>query len=140
MHIKTVRLPGVDAEPEVEVTSWVVFELKVERLAERPEPYPYRYVVGYDRANFCGRVSTLIEGYDPERRQIRTVSGRIYVLKGPPQLDADAWQVWLAQVGRVSFVDATGDYWPGYTGEVRLVDSAAALIEAAIAKEGGAVQ
>lgn len=49
-----------------------------------------RHLVGYNRSDAEGRVSSALDTFDPDRLIGRTRSGRIYQLVGEPSWDADA--------------------------------------------------
>ena len=59
-------------------------------------------LVGYNLTNREGRLSSRVVSLDAVAREARTMTGRIYVLAGPPGWDADgAWvlECWLEQQG-----------------------------------------
>lgn len=72
------------------------------------------HLVGRDRANFDGRVSTQIVELDIDGRTARTASGRRYVLMGPSGYNADAEYVW----NRVAKALGGGQAWEDVTEEV----------------------
>lgn len=129
--MRFVPLPGVSAQPEVIAEPWVVLEVTIKAVPDFPPPY--RFVVCHDRKNFCGRVSSPIIEHDLENRRVRTRSGRIYLLSGPPAVDVDAWNVWLSIARSLPANDVSGDFWSGYcAGSAQLVDTCVNALEAAI--------
>lgn len=76
--------PDIRIEPETPLSSWRVLE--TEKYA--------RHLVGYSLALAEGRVSSAIESFDLRARQVRTMSGRVYRLEGPPGFCADGDYVW----------------------------------------------
>lgn len=121
------NVPGVTAEPELVVAPWVVIELGDGS----------QVVVGYSPARWEGRVSSGIIEKDIHARRVKTVSGRVYRLEGPPALDADAAYVFngLSRArGYHAVRDVSGEFWPGYNG-CALVDTAAVRIQTALAKQ-----
>lgn len=59
-------------------------------------------LVGYNLTNREGRLSSRVVDVNAAAREVRTVSGRTYVLKGPPGWDDDsAWVLdcWLHRQG-----------------------------------------
>lgn len=73
---------GIDQEPCVEMVRWRVFAVNGDRV-----------VCGYSMTKQWGRRSTPIVAFNPKHMRVRTASGRIYQLKGPPGWDADAEHV-----------------------------------------------
>lgn len=111
------NVPGVEQEPEIELRPWLVIECSDGN----------RYVIGYRPAAGAARASTAIVEQDFSRRRVRTRSGRLYRLDGPPALDADAAYLWVYYAlanGLRRFHDVSGEFWPRYRPEdTRLVDS-----------------
>lgn len=134
--IDLFEVVSVSKEPEVFVESWIVAELTVEPIPDVPGPY--RFVVGFDRAQLTGRVSTQIVEQDFANRRVRTRSGRIYNLIGAPRYDADAWLVWTMQMKAFArkFIDVSGDFFPDYTPEANpaIVDTRHAMLSEALQK------
>lgn len=129
-------VPDVDAQPTVIVEPWVVLEVIADPVPDQPPP-PYRFVLGYDASRASGRVSTLIVDQDRQNKWVRTKSGRIYRLSGPPALDADAWYVWTRKAGSVRFRDVSAEFWPGYVdGSAKLVETGKNAAEDALRRQG----
>lgn len=86
------RTPDVIDQPEVKLVRWRVLEiLEGPRQGER-------HLVGYNAADWEGRVSGTIVSVDAETKRCTTRSGRVYELVGPPGFDPDGdyvWRVWL---------------------------------------------
>lgn len=81
------RVPPVEAQPEIVLRKWRVFE------TERGE----HHFVGQNVESASGRVSSAIMTFDRSSRIGTTRSGRRYVLQGPSGRDEDAmhtWSVW----------------------------------------------
>lgn len=70
----------VNEDPEIALTHWSVIEF----------PNGDRHFVGYNAAGREGRVSSLIESFDPETMKGVTRSGRVYSLEGPTGTHGDA--------------------------------------------------
>jgi hypothetical protein len=129
-------LPTVSEEPVIHLTRWLLIELDVEPLPDIPGPY--RFLIGRDLANGCGRASRRVVAQDREKRRAQTHSGRVYVLEGPPSYDDDAWWTFQNTGGRgVRVLDVSADFWPGHT-PVNLngVEAERAQILAALRKAG----
>ncbi|BCG46569.1 hypothetical protein GEOBRER4_n1370 [Citrifermentans bremense] len=93
------KTPSVPEQPEVVIERWRVIEVLEGPCAGE------RHIVGYNRYDYEGRVSTAIASYDPETRKCVTRSGRVYVLTGRSGYDPDGDYVWGAWC-RVNGVDA----------------------------------
>ncbi|HET8686748.1 MAG TPA: hypothetical protein VFM18_08795 [Methanosarcina sp.] len=68
------------------------------------------HVIGY---HYEGRVSSSIQEVIPEKRQVKTRSGRIYDLSSAPRTNNDAeyvWSQWASINGVISFKDVTEEY------------------------------
>ncbi|QWV96464.1 hypothetical protein KP005_13925 [Geomonas nitrogeniifigens] len=101
------KTPSVAEQPEVVIERWRILEVLEGPCAGE------RHIVGYNRYDFEGRVSTAIVSYDPETRKCVTRSGRVYVLTGRSGYDPDGDYVWRAwsRVNRVGAqVDVSGMY------------------------------
>lgn len=72
------------------------------------------HLVGRDRANLDGRVSTEVLEFDADGRTARTASGRRYVLVGPSGWTSDGEYVWH----RVAEVIGKGQVWTDVTEEL----------------------
>lgn len=128
---------NVDEQPMVVVEPWVVLEVTLDSPPPDVPPPPWRFVVAYDPRARLGRVSTLIVEQDFAAKRVLTQSGRMYELRGPPAIDADAWHVWMERAGRVPVRDVSGDFWPGYiAGSAKLVDTWKASVERALQAQG----
>ena len=99
--------PGVDEEPEITLKPWLVVECNDGQ----------RFLIGFNVGAFEGRASTAIVETDLATMSVRTRSGRLYHLEGPPGLDPDAWHTWVEYAAREGFdlgKDVSADFWPGY--------------------------
>ncbi|MGZ4996592.1 MAG: AAA family ATPase [Methylobacter sp.] len=79
----------VDEEPEETVTRWSIREARFDDPNDQS-----RHVIGYVARKGKGRVSSAIQSFDREKMRIKTRSGRVYQLDGPPGFDPDAEYVW----------------------------------------------
>lgn len=52
------------------------------------------HVTGFRREGCKGQVSSPVMAVDPERRLVRTRSGRVYELAGRPGMNPDAFATW----------------------------------------------
>lgn len=89
----TVWSPApVAEEPEAILTDWAAFEVT------RPgSPEPAVHLAGYVGRD-GGRTTSAVQEVDAATWRVRTRSGRVYVLRGPPGLNSDAmytWNCWL---------------------------------------------
>lgn len=101
MPIWNVR--GVSEDPEVELVRWRVFETETGE----------HHFVGSRLNQGTGRVSSAIVNFDHSSRTGVTISGRKYVLLGPPSFNSDAdytWALWSLLNSVVSSRDVT-DKW-----------------------------
>jgi len=98
------NVPPQRDEPHLTVRSWCVIECTNHE----------RYLVGWCEERGEGRVSTAIVSFDPQAMKVKTASGRIYHLSGPPGRDPDGLYVWItyAAVNELTRLrDATSEYW-----------------------------
>jgi hypothetical protein len=96
--------------------------------------------MGYRVDLLEGRVSTPIQAFDRASMTVKTLSGRTYRLEGPPGLDADALYVWngYAAVNQLKLArDVTGEYYEGWQGIDRLIDSRGEMVAAAMKGDSG---
>lgn len=78
------RTSPVRDTPILELAQWSVFQTETGE----------RHFVGYNVTEGEGRVSSAVVSYDPETKQGRTSSGRIYQLVGEPGFNGDAAYTW----------------------------------------------
>ena len=78
--------PGDDA---VTIALWSIIEVIYGDNIE-----PKRHLVGFIPEDSTGRVSSVIQYFDSDKRLIETSSGRRYILYGLPGSHADARHVW----------------------------------------------
>jgi hypothetical protein len=111
------NVPGVADEPEIILRPWLVVECDNGQW----------YLVGFDVRALEGRASTAIVETDLATMTVRTRSGRLYRLEGPPGLDLDAWHTWLLYAKREGLApieDASAELWPGYdSSQCPVIDS-----------------
>lgn len=96
-----VWLPrDISDEPQIVLYNWQIVQID----------YGTRHFVGYSRATREGCVSSDIVEFDREKQTGVTVSGRVYLLKGPPLrngiLENDAgyvWDTWMWREGVKSY-------------------------------------
>lgn len=120
----------VYTQPEVTLRRWLILECT----------NGLRYATGWCVENGEGRASTFILDFDRKAMRLRTASGRIYQLQGPPGADADAAYVWHAYARLNSLTvarDATSEYWPGWSGVKAIEDKAVAAVTRALSTEEG---
>lgn len=95
-------------QPMVLLVRWRVVEVRnVEFEIER-------HLVGYNVDQHEGRVSTVIEHFDPTASIVVTRSGRVYQLLGPPGYDTDAvwvWGYWSKVNEMTDEKDVTAEVW-----------------------------
>jgi hypothetical protein len=92
----------VDTQPGTEMTDWRLFQVRL------PNGSRTRHLVG--RADDEGRVCSALVHLDLQALRMRTQSGRIYELAGPPGSDEDSdyvFGVWLRAVGAIHCKDLT---------------------------------
>jgi hypothetical protein len=120
------NVPGVADEPHITLKPWLILECSNGK----------RYAMGYNVGGQEGRASTEITEEDVSAKTVRTRSGRLYRLDGPPGLDADARYVWAryaAREGLTAVKDISADLWPGYDpGQCPLIDTRIELIREAL--------
>lgn len=99
------RPPGVDEQPEVSIACWDIMEISLRGVKTH-------HVVGYMDGG--GRVSSAIQSFDPEKRQVITNSGRVYYLapegSGSIQDIEYTRGAWLRMNGVREFTDVTPEY------------------------------
>jgi hypothetical protein len=101
------KTPSVPEQPEVLIERWRIIEVIEGPCAGE------RHIVGYNRYDYEGRVSTAIVSYDPKTSKCVTKSGRVYLLIGKAGYDPDGDYVWraLCRVNQVGAqVDVSGMY------------------------------
>ncbi|OAJ55976.1 hypothetical protein A6V36_30450 [Paraburkholderia ginsengiterrae] len=76
---------SVSEQPVIELLQWRIFEIV---------PDGERHFVGRNAQSYNGRVSSSIQLLDADRRQGITLSGRVYVLIGPPGFASVCQYVW----------------------------------------------
>lgn len=92
----------VDTQPRTVMTSWRLFQVRL------PNGSRTRHLVG--RADHEGRVCSSLVHLDLQALRMRTQSGRIYELAGPPGSDGDSdyvFGLWLRAVGAIHCKDLT---------------------------------
>lgn len=97
------RTSPVSQTPVLKLVQWSVFQTETGE----------RHFVGYNVTEGEGRVSSAIVEFNPETKQGRTSSGRIYQLAGEPGFNGDAAYTWgrWCEINRVSEQrDVTEEY------------------------------
>lgn len=97
----------VESRPEVHLSDWMVFEVKMPRKSERT-----RHFVGWSMYDRSGMVSSQIVTFDPTSKKGVTGSGRVYELRGPSGWTSDSeltWRGWMRINEVDEYVDVTGD-------------------------------
>lgn len=103
----TWTIADVAEEPEVTLTDWQVREL----------PNGDQHLVGFAIESRKGRVSSLIDVFDPASMRAVTGSGRAYQLYGRPGLDCHGEYVWRswARLYRVTqFSEVSAKVWASH--------------------------
>lgn len=106
----TWTIAGVGEEPEVTLTDWQVRQL----------PNGDRHLVGFALESRRGRVSSVIEVFDPASMRAVTGSRRAYQLYGRPGLDCYGEYVWRswARLHRVTqFYDVSAKVWASHAAD-----------------------
>ena len=78
-----------------------------------------RHIVGFIEENRDGRVSSPVANLDTVTLEVRTLTGRRYVLQGPPgeHLDANyVWTQWARIYGIETCTLVTDEVWRMHTG------------------------
>ena len=99
-----MRASSVSIRPNVELIQWRVMEVSITGA---------RHLVGCETLGFCGRVSSTIASFDIRTADVRTRSGRKYVLKGQPGFHPAAeyaWTRWCGLNHVEKFVEVTHEY------------------------------
>lgn len=97
----TWRLESISEAASRTLDAWMVFEVPF----DGPEVPWTRHVVGWNVESTKGRVSSPVEAVDPERRLVRTRSGRVYELRHGPGLNGDAFTTWCRWKARHGLQD-----------------------------------
>ncbi len=74
----------------------------------------YHHLVGYVPARQTGRVTSPIQQFDKSLMQLKTSSGRVYKLDGPPSLKGETrliWEKWKEQYDIKNHIDVTHQYY-----------------------------
>lgn len=97
------RTAPTEEQPRLTLISWRVFET----------PEGDRHLCGYCVENASGRVSSAIQDFDRKTTCAKTLSGRIYRLRGKPGDNLDAlytWSVWAAAYDIAAFRDVSEEF------------------------------
>lgn len=84
----------ITMRPEITLSDWQVFEVKLEHKHEKT-----RHFVGYSVGGNDGQVSSAITKFDAQKMRGVTESGRVYQLFGYPGWNADADHTWCRWKG-----------------------------------------
>lgn len=90
-------IASVEQEPQASLMNWRVFEVVLREGAATTF-----HLVGYALEVREGRVSSAIQAIDLEKMVVKTISGRIYWLRGKAGFDGSAefvWREWLGRTG-----------------------------------------
>jgi ATP-dependent Lon protease len=79
----------VHEEPEETIMRWSIREVLFDAHNDKSH-----HLVGYISRQGKGRVTSAIQSFDRDTMRIKTRSGRVYQLDGPPGFDPDAEYVW----------------------------------------------
>jgi ATP-dependent Lon protease, bacterial type len=97
-----------DHNPEETIINWSVREI------DHDEANKCHHLVGYIPSRQTGRVTSQIQEFDRNAMQLKTWSGRKYILEGPPGLSFEgdiAWEQWKEANGIKNEIDVTHQYW-----------------------------
>ena len=97
----------VSERPEIILSDWQVFEVKLPGLPERT-----RHFAGQNITDHEGRTSSAINTIDPATGRGITGSGRIYQLRGRPGFTSDGryvWSRWKSINSVTDVVDVTSE-------------------------------
>ena len=108
-----LRLLGIEGglTPQPSVTAQPVATL-IQWQALRP-PAGAVHLVSYCTERREGRASAAVVTVAPLTRRCSTMSGRLYVLSGPPGWNSDAawvWEQFATANGIIESVDVTGEF------------------------------
>jgi hypothetical protein len=101
-------IAAVNQRPQVTLTDWALFEVPLNGADE----VWTRHLVGYASEDRQGQVSSPLQVFDPASRKAVTRSGRVYLVRGRPGLNADAdyvWGRWKSHAGVLEERDVTGE-------------------------------
>lgn len=90
-------IASVEQEPQASLMNWRVFEVVLREGAATTF-----HLVGYALEVREGRVSSAIQAIDLKEMLVKTISGRIYQLRGEAGFDGRAefvWREWLGRTG-----------------------------------------
>lgn len=90
------RIESILEAPSKTVDAWMVMEVPF----DGPGAPWTRHVVGWNVESTKGRVSSPVLVLDPERRLVRTRSGRVYELRHGPGVNGDAFSTWCRWKGK----------------------------------------
>lgn len=96
---------AIDERPRVLLAKWGAFEVRLPQF-----DVPTFHLVGLRDASVVARVSSPISQLSADGLRVRTSTGRLYDLVGPPGLTADAlahWRRWLGHWSAEVISDAT---------------------------------
>jgi ATP-dependent Lon protease len=103
------HIPEISNEKNQEETMilWAVYEIT-------DNHGKYHHLVGYVPVRQTGRVTSPIQQFDKSLMQLKTSSGRVYKLDGPPSLKGETrlvWEEWKEKYDIKSHVDVTHQYY-----------------------------
>jgi hypothetical protein len=103
------RFISVQNEPEVSISAWSIREVTGDDGSDKTQ-----HLVGYIASRNSGRVTSAIQSFDRDKMCIKTNSGRIYYLVGPPGFKPGfehVWMNWKKHNQIREEVDVTYRYW-----------------------------
>lgn len=95
--------PPIEIQPRTSMHDWRIIEFD-----------DGRSLVGFLKNGFTCRLTTEIVSIDLPAREVRTRSGRLYELLGPPACEPEPFAVISARVGATvqsPWLDVTDDTW-----------------------------
>lgn len=84
------NIDSIEERPDVTLSDWAAFEVPL----NGPDQPWTRHLAGWSREDQHGQVCSAIQQFNPVTGTCVTESGRVYLLKGRPGLNADAKYVW----------------------------------------------
>lgn len=103
------QIAPVDEQPEENMIWWSVREVLMGTDTEKSH-----HLVGYILWQHAGRVTSKIITFDKDRMLVKTESGRVYYLEGPPGSHSDSeyvWKRWSRINQAQDEIDVTHQYW-----------------------------
>jgi len=107
MPIFNIPALSNDQNSEETIILWAVYEIT-------DSQGKYHHLAGYIPERKTGRVTSPIKQFDKKLMQLKTSSGRVYKLEGPPSLQGETrlvWEEWKEKYCIQHHVDVTHQYF-----------------------------